>query len=291
MHNFDVSNSHICSFTLFNPLSHCSSKPHYSRVPPKTDMSLWLSVFLLTWLRLNQVHPQVIVHSLKTTTFYILCSTIGSKSHSEFATESNRHHSSTPFWFKSNLHSIFETTSSSIDFDFESFKIHSWHRFLVLFDSRKLGKGILHKNDTLGEGYVRLILVGRLWGGSRREGKTPRCRPSWLSSARGEERDSTLLGLSHLGMSLSIHSWWTGTLMIGISLVILSRYGFLREIWVKIREWVIRDVSENQISNSECERGWLWKTMCWSGKGPKVPRVGRASVYLVRAMTKWITCL
>ena len=33
-------------------------------------------------------------------------------------------------------------------------------RFLVLFDSRELGKGILCKNDASGEGYVLLILVG-----------------------------------------------------------------------------------------------------------------------------------
>ena len=37
------------------------------------------------------------------------------------------------------------------------------------------------------------------------------------------------------------------------SLVILSRYGFLREIRVRIRRQVVEDVSEDQISNSERE--------------------------------------
>ena len=70
----------------------------------------------------------------------------------------------------------------------------------------------------------------------------------------------------------------------------LSRYGFLRELRVKIGREVIRDVSENRISNSERERGWLRKPMHRSGKGLKVPCVGRALVYLVRAVTKWIMC-
>ena len=80
------------------------------------------------------------------------------------------------------------------------------------------------------------------------------------------------------------------TSTVGVSLVILSRYGFLQEIWVKIRRKVARDVSENWISNSECEREGLRKPMCRSEEGPKVPRVGQASVYLVRAMTKWNKC-
>ena len=54
--------------------------------------------------------------------FYILCSTIGSKSHSEFATESNCRHPSTLFRFKPNPYSIFETTSSSIDFESKALK-------------------------------------------------------------------------------------------------------------------------------------------------------------------------
>ena len=74
------------------------------------------------------------------------------------------------------------------------------------------------------------------------------------------------------------------------SLVILSRYGFLREIRVRIRRQVIEDISEDQISNSERESEGLRKPMRRSGGGPKVPRVGRASVYLVRAGTKWNTC-
>ena len=64
---------------------------------PKADTSLQLSTFSLTWLGLNQVHLQNIVRHLKTTTCYFLYSTIGLKSHFEFATESNRRRSSTPF--------------------------------------------------------------------------------------------------------------------------------------------------------------------------------------------------
>ena len=80
------------------------------------------------------------------------------------------------------------------------------------------------------------------------------------------------------------------TSMVGKSLVILSRYRFLQEIRVRIRRQVVEDVSEDQISNSECESEGLRKPMRRSGGGPKVPRVGRASVYLIRAGTKWNTC-
>ena len=66
----------------------------------------------------------------------------------------------------------------------------------------------------------------------------------------------------------------------------MSRYGFLREIRVRIRRKVVRGVSENQIGNSEREREGLRKPMHRSEEGPKVPRVGQASVYLVRAVTK-----
>ena len=80
------------------------------------------------------------------------------------------------------------------------------------------------------------------------------------------------------------------TSTVGVSLVILSRYGFLREIRVRIRRKVVEGVSESQISNSERESEGLRKPMRRSGGGPKVPRVGRASVYLVRARTKWNMC-
>ena len=70
----------------------------------------------------------------------------------------------------------------------------------------------------------------------------------------------------------------------------LSRYGFLREIRVRIRRQVLEDVSEDQINNSGRESEGLRKPMRRSGGGLKVPRVGRASVYLVRARTKWNTC-
>ena len=71
---------------------------------------------------------------------------------------------------------------------------------------------------------------------------------------------------------------------------VVSRYRFLREIRVRVRRKVVEDVSENQISNSERESKGLQKPMRRSGGGPKVPRVGRASVYLVRAGTKWNMC-
>ena len=80
------------------------------------------TIHISTNLVKGQLSPPTsftLIHSLKTTTFYIRCSTIGSKGHPEFTTESNRHHSLTPFRFKSNLYPIFETTSNSIDFDFE----------------------------------------------------------------------------------------------------------------------------------------------------------------------------
>ena len=51
-----------------------------------------------------------------------------------------------------------------------------------------------------------------------------------------------------------------------------------------------KDVSENQVSDSECKSERLRKPMRRSEGGPKVPRVGRASVYLVRAVTKWNKC-
>ena len=70
----------------------------------------------------------------------------------------------------------------------------------------------------------------------------------------------------------------------------VSRYGFLREIQVRIRRKVIEGVAKSQISNSERESEGLRRPMRRSGGGPKVPRVGRASVYLVRAVTKWTTC-
>ena len=70
----------------------------------------------------------------------------------------------------------------------------------------------------------------------------------------------------------------------------VSRYGFLREIRVRIRRKVVEDISENQISNSKCESEGLRKPKRRSGGGPKGPRVGRASVYLVRAGTKWNMC-
>ena len=73
-------------------------------------------------------------------------------------------------------------------------------------------------------------------------------------------------------------------------LVLVSRYGFLREIRVRIRRKVVEGVSKSQISNSERESEGLRKPMRRSGGGPKVPCVGRASVYLVRAVTKWNTC-
>ena len=37
-------------------------------------------------------------------------------------------------------------------------------------------------------------------------------------------------------------------------ITLLSRYGFLREMWVKSRKQVIRDISENRIGYSEHER-------------------------------------
>ena len=48
----------------------------------------------------------------------------------------------------------------------------------------------------------------------------------------------------------------------------------------------MRDISENPIGNSEREKKGLRKPMHRSEEGPKVPRVGRALVYLVRAVTK-----
>ena len=51
---------------------------------------------------------------------------------------------------------------------------------------------------------------------------------------------------------------------------LVSRYGFLREIRVRIRRKVVEDVSENQISNSERESEGLRKSMRRNGGGPKV---------------------
>ena len=43
----------LTSLLHFDPLSSCSLKPRYLQTPPKTDMSLQLSVSSLTWLRLD----------------------------------------------------------------------------------------------------------------------------------------------------------------------------------------------------------------------------------------------
>ena len=67
----------------------------------------------------------------------------------------------------------------------------------------------------------------------------------------------------------------------------VSRYGFLREIRVRIKRKVVGGVSDSRTSNSEHKSEGLRRPMRRSGGGPKVPRVGQASVYLVRAGTKW----
>ena len=117
---------------------------------------------------------------------------------------------------------------------------------------------------------------------------------SWINlcvlSEMKESRSRWVYLFSVLAWLYSFFIWATKSCQF-LEWYSMSRYGFLWEIWVKIREWVVRDISKNRISNSEQERGWLRKPMHWSGKGPKVPHVGRASVYLVRAVTKWITCL
>ena len=57
-----------------------------------------------------------------------------------------------------------------------------------------------------------------------------------------------------------------------------------------LEEKSLRTFPRISLSNSECESEGLRKPMRRSEEGPKVPRVGRASVYLVRAGTKWNTC-
>ena len=63
------------------------------------------------------------------------------------------------------------------------------------------------------------------------------------------------------------------TSTVGVSLVILSRYGFLREIRVRIKRKVVEGVSKSQTSNSKRKSEGLRKPIRRSGGGPKVVKL------------------